>query len=129
MQRALLRAYEKIGQFEGRSAFKTWLFTIAYRELAMLRRSGRAGPSLVEWSEAPASDAKVGAEIDANLDLHAALSRLPTEERTAVLLCDAYGFSNREAADLMRKPLGTVKTFVRRGRAALRRMLKMEDDE
>ncbi|MEL7370876.1 MAG: sigma-70 family RNA polymerase sigma factor [Myxococcota bacterium] len=124
-QRALLKAYDKIAQFESRSSFKTWLFTIACREHGQLVRKKRSEPSMTSWDEAFAgTDDAVGAHrVEHRLDLEIALAGLSPPERTAVLLCDAYGFSNSEAATAMNKPLGTIKTYVRRARAVLRQRL------
>ena len=129
-QRALLKAHQKIDTFAFKAAFKTWLFKIAYREYAQLRRTARANTRLAQRSETPQDEPvgpdRGGGPIDAKLDLEAALRRLSEPERTAVLLCDAYGFSHAEAAETMSKPLGTIKTYVRRARARLRDLLTVE---
>ena len=126
MQRALLKAFEKIGSFEGRASFRTWLFKIAYRELGMLRRRRRDGPPVDATEPVPSGISSDPANVELALDLNAALAHLAPDERTAVIMCDAYGFSNREAAEAMAKPLGTIKTYVRRGRAHLRLLLSAE---
>jgi DNA-directed RNA polymerase specialized sigma24 family protein len=56
-------------------------------------------------------------------DLMHALSLLPLNERSAVLLCCQNGLSHDEAARVLDIPLGTVKTNVLRGRDKLKRML------
>jgi DNA-directed RNA polymerase specialized sigma24 family protein len=56
-------------------------------------------------------------------DLMHALSLLPLNERSAVLLCCQNGLSHDEAARVLGIPLGTVKTNVLRGREKLKRML------
>jgi RNA polymerase sigma-70 factor (ECF subfamily) len=52
-----------------------------------------------------------------------ALSLLPLNERTAVVLCCQNGLSHDEAARVLDIPLGTVKTHVLRGREKLKRTL------
>jgi len=52
-----------------------------------------------------------------------ALSSLPLNERSAILLCCQNGLSHDEAARVLEIPLGTVKTNVLRGREKLKRML------
>ena len=129
VQRALLKAYDKIDRFEHRSSFKTWLFKIAFREHAQILRRQRSRPSTVHLDDAEAHDVEGATDaIDDRLDLEAALATLPELERAAVLLCDGYGMSNTEAADALAKPLGTVKTYVRRARATLRRALTLKDE-
>ena len=128
MQRALLKAYQKIDQFGHRSSFKTWLYKIAYRELAMLRRREppRVLTSPQEERSVPIAEVPIH---DLKLDLESALAQLSSEERTAVVMCDAFELSHREAAAAMARPLGSVKTYVRRARAKLARALGLESED
>jgi len=52
------------------------------------------------------------------------LLTLPLEQRAAVTLCLVCGFSHSEAAEIIRAPLGTVKSHVLRGRERLREMME-----
>jgi RNA polymerase sigma-70 factor (ECF subfamily) len=47
------------------------------------------------------------------------MASLPFDQRAAVALCLAQGFSHSEAAEALGLPLGTVKSHVARGRAKL----------
>ena len=60
---------------------------------------------------------------DLPADLQAALHRLPEEYRAAVVLCDVVGQSYGEIAEALDIPVGTVRSRIHRGRAALRNML------
>jgi RNA polymerase sigma-70 factor (ECF subfamily) len=62
-------------------------------------------------------------EPDAALDLDRALAALGAEERAAVLLCYAAGMSHSQVAEAMAAPLGTVKSWIVRGRAKLKERL------
>ena len=53
------------------------------------------------------------------MSLAAAMQALPPDQRAAVALCLAGGFSHGEAAAALALPLGTVKSYVDRGRAKL----------
>ena len=125
-QRALLKAYEKIDQFAHRSSFRTWLFTIGRRELAMLQRRERRHLGSPQETEIPETNDRREA-LDNGLALEAALSRLPPLERAALLLCDAHGFSHSEAAEAMEIPLGSLKTYTRRAREKMRAWLEAEE--
>ena len=48
---------------------------------------------------------------------------LPLDQRAAVALCLAEGFSHAEAAEALGVPLGTVKSHIARGRARLLEVL------
>jgi DNA-directed RNA polymerase specialized sigma24 family protein len=47
------------------------------------------------------------------------MQALPLEQRAAVALCLAQGFSHSEASEALGLPLGTVKSHVLRGKAKL----------
>ncbi|GAA4897126.1 RNA polymerase sigma factor SigE [Tessaracoccus lubricantis] len=61
------------------------------------------------------------AELDA--DVAAALRSLSPEQRVAVVLCDIEGLSYEEIAKVLDVKLGTVRSRIARGRAALREAL------
>jgi RNA polymerase sigma-70 factor (ECF subfamily) len=56
-------------------------------------------------------------------DVQAALDTLPPEFRAAVVLCDIEGLSYEEIAATLGVKLGTVRSRIHRGRAALRQAL------
>jgi RNA polymerase sigma factor (sigma-70 family) len=53
-------------------------------------------------------------------DVQAAITRLPVEFRTAVVLSDVVGLSYAEIGDTLGVPLGTVRSRIHRGRSLLR---------
>jgi RNA polymerase sigma-70 factor (ECF subfamily) len=61
--------------------------------------------------------------IDVRLDVDAALLEVPDEFRAAVVLRDLADLDYSEIAEVLAVPLGTVKSRVARGRAALRAAL------
>ena len=58
-----------------------------------------------------------------DLDVQAALDRLPPDFRVAVVLCDIEGLAYEEIAEVLGIKLGTVRSRIHRGRAQLRRLL------
>ncbi|MEO0500078.1 MAG: sigma-70 family RNA polymerase sigma factor [Pseudomonadota bacterium] len=131
LQQTFLTAFRKIRQFRGDAAFRTWLFTIGYREHLQSLRRARSGSRLLDSlidTEAPENEPKAPA-IDDVLDLARALDALAADERTAVVLCDVHGFTHVEAAEMTDRPLGTLKSQVRRGRVNLKRLLGMGDQD
>ena len=65
----------------------------------------------------------VGA-ADLSADVERALAALAPDFRTAVVLCDVVGLSYDEIAEALDIPLGTVRSRIHRGRAALREALR-----
>jgi RNA polymerase sigma-70 factor (ECF subfamily) len=114
-QAAFLNAWRRRSTWRGGS-FRAWVCAIAYREFLSARK-GR--------STDRAEDDVVGAagESGERLDLMRALASLDVGERNAVALCIGAGLSHAEAADAMQAPLGTVKSWVLRGRAKLQKAL------
>jgi RNA polymerase sigma-70 factor, ECF subfamily len=121
-QQTFLRAYKNIRSFRGEARFSTWLYRIAYN---CFREDARRRKELVGIDEEQLQTQRDPQVADPGLrhDLMRALSLLPLNERSAVLLCCQNGLSHDEAARVLDIPLGTVKTNVLRGREKLKRML------
>ncbi len=136
-QDTLIRAYERFGQFTPGTNFRAWLFTIlTHLYLNDCERARRrpqtasldaAGDDGAPW-DFPASDAAHNPEtllLTQALDeeVQTALDSLLEEFRLAVLLVDVEEMTYEEAACALQVPIGTVRSRVSRGRAALRRLL------
>jgi len=117
-QQAFVAAWTHLARFQHGRDFRLWLCGIAYRKFLAARRASwrrRRREELV----AVAADTGTLASPDDRLDLRKAMAALPDEQRAAVALCLAAGYSHGEAAETLGIPLGTVKSHVQRGRAAL----------
>ncbi|GAA3865896.1 RNA polymerase sigma factor SigE [Tessaracoccus defluvii] len=77
-----------------------------------------AAPDHVWGSAASPDELHADAELDA--DVAAALAALPPDQRVAVVLCDIEGLSYEEISQVLDIKLGTVRSRIARGRAALR---------
>ncbi len=122
-QDTFLKAYQKIGSFRGESAFSTWLYRIAYN---IWRESHRRIRETVGLDETATANIAAPAETDAALkhDLNVAMDRLSEPERTCILMCYQSGMTHDEAADVLKIPVGTVKTHLSRGKEKLRAFLQ-----
>jgi RNA polymerase sigma-70 factor, ECF subfamily len=114
-QAAFLTAWRRRSTWRGGS-FRGWVCTIAYREFLHSRRSN---PAEAEIEDLP-GEAGQGGE---RLDLIRAMTVLEASERAAIALCLGAGLSHGEAALAMGAPLGSVKSWVLRGRAKLQKAL------
>jgi RNA polymerase sigma factor (sigma-70 family) len=132
-QEALVRAWRHAPSYDpGRGSVSTWVLTIT-RNLAVdtLRRKGAqlADPRAAIFLDQPAhgsmpEDAAI--VTDETLRVRKALSRLPSEQRRALLLAAFYGYTAREISQAEAIPLGTAKTRVRRGLAKVRSLLRQD---
>jgi RNA polymerase sigma-70 factor (ECF subfamily) len=112
-QDAYLRAFRSWGRFDGPDV-RAWLYTIALRLAFNERRRHRRWLAAVRRVEP-----RPGAG-PSDPDLWAALGRLDLRTRTALLLNAVDGYSQREIAEMLAVPEGTVASWLSRGRAALR---------
>src|SRR5207244_11281137 len=114
-------------RYDGRSLFTTWLYRVATNAaLDELRRRKRR-PDPAEWTEdrpGPAgagggSPASVESVVAARLDVDAALAGLSPDFRAAVVLRDLCDLDYSEIAEVLDVPIGTVRSRIARGRAAM----------
>lgn len=112
-------AFLSISQLKNPDFFSTWLFRILIRECyRLLKRRNQVIP--YEESELLKKlDSKQGIEID-SFYLSEALSKLHSFYQTAILLFYYHDLSIQEILEIMEKPLGTVKTYLRRAKKKLK---------
>ena len=131
-QEAFLAALRKAATFRRAAAFSTWLYRIAVNAATdQARRRGRARMTTLDPEDAgvaadPGPD--LGEAVTAAVAVQTALTEVPEEFRVAVVLCDLYRVPYADAAQILEVPVGTVKSRVFRGRAALAACLAGSDD-
>jgi RNA polymerase sigma factor (sigma-70 family) len=127
-QETFIKAYRNLARFEGSAKFSTWLYRIAYNTfVSNTRRSRTLGTEeFIEEAGEMVHEDNTG-EMHARHDLNKAMHVLTLAERAALVLCYGRGLTHDEAAQVLKCPLGTVKTNVLRGKAKLReKMLALE---
>ncbi len=130
VQDTLLRALANIDRFERGTNLNAWLFTILRN---LFHSEYRKRKREVEDADgAYASRLKVQPDQGARLDFEdfrLALAKLPHEQREALLLVGASGFSYEEAATICGCAVGTIKSRVNRARSRLAALLAVDDVE
>ncbi|MBU2604325.1 MAG: RNA polymerase sigma factor [Alphaproteobacteria bacterium] len=121
-QATFLTAWQKIGTYAG-GTFAAWICTICYREFLQVRRRQKQEIEFDETAEIIPFDRSQADPTGDRMDLSRALAKLPEAQRICVTLCVAASLSHREAAEATGWPLGTIKSHVTRGVAALRKHL------
>lgn len=132
VQETFARALRAADRFAPGTDLKAWLFRILRNAHLDRHRQAARHPSdgageLAELEAGTGAWLRDDAELErlrglVGVEIEAALSRLPDEARTAVLL-DLEGFTESEMAAILGCPAGTVKSRLSRARAALRRSL------
>lgn len=126
-QETLLTAWERLDRIDPDANVRAWLCGIGYNKcLTALRSDRRARAREAGWRSADEQAPGLGAAD--RLALERAMADLPLEQRAAVALCLAGGFSHAEASEALDLPLGTVKSHVTRGRQRLLQALGGCDD-
>ncbi len=133
LQESFVKIWNRAGDFSPeRASAMTWMGTIARNQAIDTIRRGRQQPVLHEqpvdelhWL----ADAAPGPEDEAaqarqNQALRECLDRLEGSQRDAVLLAYFSGLTHDELAGRLDKPLGTVKSWIRRGLQRLRHCLE-----
>src|SRR3954453_14017931 len=127
VQETLLRALANINSFEPGSNMPAWLFTILRN---LFRSEYRKRRREVEDADGTyAQNLKSQPEQSGHVEFQefrAALGKLPPDQREALILVGASGFSYEEAADICGCAVGTIKSRVNRARTRLSELLSID---
>ena len=117
-QETFIKAYLNITAFKGISGFSTWLYRIAYNVYYDSVRAQKKYADINEWEidSLHQTQNEFSAE---KMDIYKALKLLRKEEQTAVLLFYMEDKTHNEIAKIMNCPLGTVKTYILKGKEKL----------
>jgi RNA polymerase sigma-70 factor (ECF subfamily) len=130
VQETLVKAWNNLASFQEGTNLKAWLFTILrntyFSECRKLRR------------EVKDSDGEYSARLSVHpeqlghmdfADFKRALSQLSDDQREALVLVGAEGFSYEEVAEICGCAVGTVKSRVNRARARISELLNVGSAE
>jgi RNA polymerase sigma-70 factor (ECF subfamily) len=142
-QEVFVKVFRGVGNFHGGSTLRTWIYRIALHEASNQRRwwmrhkqreipieqamtDGECGTPLrlkemlMDPAESPYDMAE---HEETRARVEAALKLVPEPFRTTLILRDIEGFVYEEVADIQGINIGTVKSRLVRGRAALKAIL------
>ena len=140
-QDTFIKVLNAIDRYDPQYKFSSWIFKIAHntgldhlrrkepetlsldgsphaRTAAETEASTITPESRTETPEQYAQNRELGSEIEV------AMGTLRAEYRTAIVLCHVEGRAYEEIAEIMAVPLGTVKTYIHRGRKELMQRLE-----
>jgi len=126
VQDTVMKAWAKQSSFQMGTNIKAWLFTILRNEFySQMRKRGREvqdsdGVFTERLSVHPSQYGSMDLE-----DFKKALSQLPDDQREAIILIGASGFSYEEAAAICECAVGTMKSRVSRARSRLGELLQI----
>lgn len=129
VQDTVMKAWAKQSSFQMGTNIKAWLFTILRNEFySQMRKRGREvqdsdGVFTERLSVHPSQYGSMDLE-----DFKKALSQLPDDQREAIILIGASGFSYEEAAAICECAVGTMKSRVSRARSRLSELLQISGE-
>jgi RNA polymerase sigma-70 factor (ECF subfamily) len=129
VQDTMMKAWAKQDSYQMGTNIKAWLFTILRNEFySQMRKRGREvqdtdGAFTERMSVHPSQYGVLDMA-----DFKKALDTLPPDQREAVVLIGASGFSYEEAAEICHCAVGTMKSRVSRARTRLQDILKISGE-
>src|ERR1700754_2022353 len=130
VQETLLRALANIHSFQPGTNMSAWLFTILRNHFRSEYRKRRreVEDSDGSYAESLKSHPEQHGHIEFG-EFREALNKLPADQREALILVGASGFSYEEAANICGCAVGTIKSRVNRARTRLAELLAIDSVE
>lgn len=123
IQETVYKAFVSINQLNNPEYFSTWLIRIlihtSYQLLNKKNKTILSGDALIHTIlETNHQSVKI------EIDLPYALSTLDNSYQTAIILFYYHDLSIKSIAEAMEKPEGTVKTYLRRAKIELKKVIE-----
>jgi RNA polymerase sigma-70 factor, ECF subfamily len=139
-QEVFIKAFRRIGSFESRSSFVTWLYSIAFnqsishrRRMGAKSRAGSVQMSVLDGADdgakfqpaagGPAPDGRM-LSAETRQEIENAIDKLDDDHRAVVILRDIEGLDYNSIGDVLGCSRGTIKSRLHRARLELRQRLK-----
>ena len=127
-QETFINAYRKLDTYNGSGSYSGWLFRIAYNCFLQHRRSVSRRLEVTEdyVRQLEVLTDRYDSISTQQMDMEQALAQLNPDETATITLCHSFGFSHREVSEILKMPLGSVKSNISRGKTKLREILTRE---
>jgi RNA polymerase sigma-70 factor, ECF subfamily len=140
-QEAFVKAFHALDKYDPSYRFSNWIFkiannvtidhlrkrtldTVSLEGPASRNADGGAEPRPLQVADTGETPAEYTENRALGHSIEAAIDTLRPEYRSAILLRHVEGYSYEEVAEIMEIPLGTVKSYIHRGRAELKERLE-----
>jgi RNA polymerase sigma-70 factor (ECF subfamily) len=127
-QDVFVRAWEKLGQFRGESAFGTWLHRLAVNVVlndrqSEKRRREQHDDGIEDTDQLSYGDVRPLPVPGLSIDLESAIATLPPGAKKVFVLHDVEGYTHEEIAGMLGVTSGGCKAQLHRARMLLRQVL------
>lgn len=132
VQEGFIRIWTRAHQFEpGRGSARGWIYAIIRNHALNMLRDGKredlvSGDKLEEMQESEQIDQIMASwqRLENGSRLHECLGALEESRRKTILMAYVGGYTHGEIAGRLRLPLGTAKSWIKRGLSALRECMR-----
>lgn len=132
-QETFMRVYFKARRYKPIAPFSSWVYAIASNlaktELKKMRKAQTVALDDVQNRIAEPTSSNSESNSDLAKAIRKALNALHPRYKIPVILKDLEGFSQEEIAQMLKKPLGTVKARISRGRRYLKKELEKSSED
>ena len=132
-QEVFIRAFSSLSKFQGRSEFSTWIYRIAYNlcqdKIKIIQKNNQFQDSGIEKMEMIKAESNSDPEKDFLLKevciscVNFSENFVSQNQRTVLVLKDAYGLSNEQISNVLDCNVGTVKARLARARLKVKEFL------
>ena len=134
-QETFIKAYLNVRSFRGLARFSTWLYRIAYNEFCTWQRKTQHEASAMfndddvtdddDYFDADGSHSCSTADsVEARIDVWQCMKLLSEAERTVITLFYIQDYPLKKIVEITGMPVGTVKSYISRGKAKLARVMR-----
>jgi RNA polymerase sigma factor (sigma-70 family) len=127
-QEAFVKAYYSLPKLENEYAFVSWLTKIVTnlcydKNKKITKKNAMESEELIENVVIPKGPSPIDQTV-AKISIKEALQKIPIDQRNALILKEIQGYSYLEISELLKIPLGTVKSRINAARENLRKELQ-----
>jgi RNA polymerase sigma-70 factor (ECF subfamily) len=127
VQTSFIKAFHSLHRFEGRSSFKTWLFTIGLNEVRTAMRGTHLETIDVLEDQMDSGYAEEKNPLPVH-DLKIWLRVLDVRQRSVLLLAEVEGYSHAEIAEMLSITESTSRSILSRAKATVRKRIQSESN-
>lgn len=125
LNRAMLKVFDKIGDYKPTGSFTGWVARIVFRTSIDYVRSKTRYKQVIDFEAE--REAEIAPEVTDSLiaeDLYRAVQELPTDIRTVFSLYVLDGYKHREIAEMLEISINTSKWHLSQGKKKMREILQ-----
>lgn len=134
-QETFIKAYLNVRSFRGLARFSTWLYRIAYNEFCTWQRKTQHEASAMFNDDDVTDDddyfdadglhsCSTADSVEARIDVWQCMKLLSEAERTVITLFYIQDYPLKKIVEITGMPVGTVKSYISRGKAKLARVMR-----